>query len=81
MSANLFDGTLDLRSRDAWQTIRAVLQSSCGRYTIVWDGEERYTAFRRNLDELGRWSPPSVLGGFTSGDLARVACADHAGSP
>lgn len=68
----------DLASREAWGTIRAVPQSACGRYTIVWDGEERYTAYRRNLDERGRYSPPSVLGGFTSGELAREACAHHA---
>ena len=59
-----------------------VIESLCFRYSILRTldahGADLFIAWRRQRSPEGRWEPPLLVGGYTSGDAAREACAKHA---
>ena len=59
-----------------------VIESLCGRYSILktknTDETDLFIAWRRRRSPEGRWEPPDLVAGYTSGDAAREGCADHA---
>jgi hypothetical protein len=91
----LDDPVYDLTDRSSWRNfvhpvtgkqIADVIESLCGRYSILKtrDSHEAdlFVAWRRKRSPEGRWEPPELIGGYTSGDAAREACAKHAeGNP
>jgi hypothetical protein len=59
-----------------------VIESLCLRYSILRtldaQGADLFIAWRRQHSPQGRWEPPLLVGGYTSGDAAREGCANHA---
>ena len=90
--ASLLDDPIhDLAQRSSWRDfvhpvtgkqIGDVIESLCGRYSILKTrdsrGEDLFIAWRRRRSPQGRWEPPDLIAGFTSGDAAREACSKHA---
>lgn len=73
---------VDLRHPQSWTPMDDEADTSfCGRYVIrscMSGAHQRWLAWRTRRDERGRWSPPELLGGFPSADMARLAAWEHA---